>query len=210
MTNGWHFGRRELLGVCIASRWPLSATETAVTWGDGKVRDLEGVDDRNERAGDLTESDRLVLSTHNRVVVAATAQIPGWTGGFRVATHHGFWTRDGATEEAQLESTRRAASFLTRQGREHRGGVYLADINPDKAGRVRAIYQDSGGQDFLPGSVRTTLASDHPAAALGIRSDCVMAWPGEEGMLSFSSVQVEVGDDPGSDHLLLQATFESE
>ena len=207
MTNGWFFGRRELLGLCIASRWPINAMEVEHTWGDGQVRDLEGVDENNERKGDPLESDRLILATQNRVVVASTVMVPGWPDGVRVATHHGFWTREGALQAEQLESTKTAARFLRRQGQEYGGVLFLADFNPDKDGHVCRIYENSGAKDFLPKSIRTTLAPEHPAAGLGIRSDCVMAWPNALGEIPFQAMSVEVDPSPGSDHLLVKAEF---
>ncbi|QNI35686.1 hypothetical protein [Edaphobacter albus] len=207
MTNGWFFGQRELLGLCIASRWPMNAMEVEHTWGDGQIRDLQGVDEKNARTGDPLESDRLVLATQNRVVVASTVMVPGWPHGVRVATHHGFWTRDGASQAEQLESTKTAASFLQRQGLEHDGVLFMADFNPDKEGHVCQIYRDSGAKDFLPRSIRTTLAPEHPAARLGIRSDCVMAWPNAWGKMPFKAISVYVDPSPGSDHLLIKAEF---
>ena len=33
MTNAMYFGHRELLGICIASRWPITAIDVLPTWG---------------------------------------------------------------------------------------------------------------------------------------------------------------------------------
>ena len=203
MTNSWYFGKRELLGICIASRWPITANDVISTWGDGVVRDLEGVDTNNERIADKALSDALVLKTQNRVAIACSVMAPGVSGGLRVATHHGFWTRDGESTPEQMQSTARVTEFLAAQGRTHGGLLYMADYNPDKHGKMHAAYISAGGRDWLPAGVETTLAHDHPAAKLGIKSDCVMTWPDEAGKYGLRVIDVRLDDAPGSDHLLL-------
>jgi hypothetical protein len=208
MTNAMYFGRRELVGICIASRWPITGIDVMETWGDGIVRDLEGVDQNNDRIAPLDLSDRMVLRTQNRVAIACTITKPGDAVPYRIATHHGFWTRDGAVSPEQLESTRKVAAFLESQGRQHGGILYMADYNPDKFGNVYDLYRASGGYDWLPPEIPTTLAPKHPAAQLGIRSDCVMTWPDEQGRYSYRVPMVRVNASPGSDHLLLCASVE--
>jgi len=205
MTNAMYFGQRELLGICIASRWPITAIDVVQTWGDATVKDLEGVDENNERTGDLDDSDRLVLKTQNRVGLACTVHPHGHAAGMRIATHHGFWTRNGATTDQQLLSTTRMAKFLANQGRQHGGLLYMADFNPDKAGHVYRIYRESGAKDCLPADFATTLAPEHPAAKLGIRSDCIMLWPDADGNYAYEVNQVELDGSPASDHLMLRA-----
>src|ERR1700761_2340463 len=140
MTNAMYFGSRELLGICIASRWPMTAIDVVSTWGDGTVRDLEGVDQNNDRISPAKLSDRLVVGTQNRLVIACSVTKPGSIP-YRIATHHGFWTREGAVTDEQLESTRKAANFLEGQGKKHGGILYMADYNPDKLGKVYDIYR---------------------------------------------------------------------
>jgi hypothetical protein len=108
MTNHMYFGERELLGICIASRWPMTHMDVHHTWGEGTVHDLEGVGDRNERIKPDALSDELVLRTQNRVAIACTVCSPDDPSGVRVATHHGFWTRDGAVSLDQLDLSCRA------------------------------------------------------------------------------------------------------
>jgi hypothetical protein len=204
LTNAFYFGERELLGICIASRWPIDQIDVVNSWGDGTVRDLEGVDQTNERSGPLDLSDRLVLQTQNRVALACTVLAPAVPGGLRVATHHGFWTRDGAVTDNQLASTRIVSSFLTEQAKTHGGLIYMADYNPDKFGKVHRLYCESGGLDCLPNTIQTTLAEDHPAAKLGIKSDCVMTWPSVDGLRPRVG-SVALDSTPGSDHMLLRA-----
>jgi len=205
MTNSMYFGERELLGICIASRWPVSAIDVIQTWGEATVKDLEGVNGNNERTGPPDESDRLVLKTQNRVGLACTVCPPDLPAGIRIATHHGFWTRNGATTGQQLLSTQRMATFLAEQGRTHGGLLYMADFNPDKAGQVYRIYRESGAKDCLPAEFATTLAPDHPAAKLGVRSDCIMLWPDADGNYTYDVNRVQLDGSPGSDHLMLRA-----
>jgi hypothetical protein len=208
MTNAMYFGQRELLGICIASRWPITAIDVLSTWGDGVVRDLEGVDQDNERISPADLSDRLVLRSQNRLIMACTVMKPGNDAGFRVATHHGFWTREGAVIPDQVEGARIAASFLSDQGKKYGGVLYMADYNPDKFGTVYDIYRASGGYDWLPPEIETTLAPQHPAAHLGIRSDCVMTWPDGAGRYAYQVSSVRADASPGSDHLMLCAKLE--
>ena len=166
------------------------------------------MDQNNERISPADLSDRLVLRTQNRLVLACTVTKPGNDAPIRVATHHGFWTRNGAVSPDQLESTRKAAAFLSEQGKKHGGLLYMADYNPDKFGMVYDIYRASDGYDWLPPSIATTLAPQHPAAHLGIRSDCVMTWPDGEGRYPYVVSSVRVDASPGSDHLMLCASVE--
>jgi hypothetical protein len=205
MTNHRYFGERELLGICIASRWPMTHIDVQHTWGDGTVHDLEGVDERNERIKPDALSDELVLRTQNRVAIACTVCRPGDSSGVRVATHHGFWTRDGVVSQDQLDSTRSVVKFLAEQGRRYGGLVYLADYNPDKEGQVYRMYRTAGAVDCLPTTFATTLASDHPAERLGIKSDCIMLWPDVEGRYSYAVRDVTLDSSPGSDHLMLRS-----
>jgi hypothetical protein len=206
MTNHMFFGQRELLGICLASRWPITHIDIHHSWGDGRVYDLEGVDERNERIEPIELSDSLVLKTMNRGTVACTVLSPEYPQGVRVATHHGFWTRDGAVSADQLESTRSVTAFLAKQARRYGGVVYMADYNPDKEGKVHDIYRDSGAQDCVPVEINTTLSARHPAARLGIKSDCVMTWPNRQGQYPLLVRDVCADDSPGSDHLMLRCT----
>src|SRR6185436_112486 len=47
MTNHLIWGEREVTGIAIASRYPLHNVEPCYTWGDGVIRDLEGVGNDN-------------------------------------------------------------------------------------------------------------------------------------------------------------------
>ena len=209
MTNQKFWGTRESLGICIASRWPISEIDIHYTWGDGIVRDLEGVGDDNERIKPVELADALILRTQNRAVVACSVHRPGGGRPLRVATHHGFWVRDGIPSAQQMESTTCVCNFLAEQGRRHGGLVYAADYNPDKEGRVLRVYRQSGGRDCLPTEIQTTLAAHHPAARLGIRSDSIMLWPDAEGQYRHAVDDVHLVTTPRSDHNMLCCTVKA-
>ncbi len=207
MTNHMYWGKREALGICIASRWPLTHVDLHRTWGSPLVRDLEGVDEQNRRISPASLSDELVAQTENRVGLACTVIKPGEKEPLRVATHHGFWTRDGIPSRDQLESAESMADFLGEQGRLHGGIVYLADYNPDKEGLVHEIYRKSGAHDCLPQEIRTTLAPNHPAARFNVRSDCVLTFPDAAGNYPYRVENIQLDPRPGSDHYMLRCTI---
>lgn len=203
MTRHLFWGRREMLGICIASRWPLSDIEIHHTWGDRIVRDLLGVGDDHQRIKPNELADGLVLQTQNRVAIACSVHRSGDSEPVRVATHHGLWVRDGIPTPEQIRSTASICNFLASQGQKYGGLVYAADYNPDKNGCVLQMYCKSGGRDALPPEIATTLAPDHPAAQLGIRSDCVMTWPNADGAYPYTISDVHLDTSPGSDHAMV-------
>ncbi len=77
MTNHLYWGKREPLGICIASRWPIDDIAIHHCWGDGVVRDLEGVGEDHARIQPYALADELVLKTQNRVAVACSVARPG-------------------------------------------------------------------------------------------------------------------------------------
>jgi hypothetical protein len=206
MTNQMFWGTRESLGICIASRWPIDDIDLHHTWGDGVVRDLEGVGEDNQRIKPNEVADTLILRTQNRVAIACSVRRAGDKKSLRIATHHGFWVRDGTPTTQQMESTASICGFLAEQGRRYGGLLYAADYNPDKEGKVFHIYQQYGGRDCLPPEIMTTLAAHHPAASLGIRSDCIMLWPDREGVYRHAVENIHLDATPGSDHNMLCCT----
>lgn len=203
MTNHRIWGKRELTGIVIASRTPLDRVNVCYTWGDGTIRDLEGVGDDNHRIKPDDVADALVLKTEARVAVAATV------GGFRIATHHGFWVRGGTPTDEQMASTEKLCSFLGKETYVHGGLAYIADCNLDKDGKVLAKYLEYGAKDCLPPDIKTTLPDTHPAAKFGAKPDRVMVFP-YYSRFPYEVGNVAVSDEPGSDHLLLKATVTKE
>lgn len=206
MTNQMFWGIRESLGICIASRWPIDEIEVHHTWGDGVVRDLEGVGEDNERTRPHDVSDALILKTQNRIAIACSVHQPNNEDPLRIATHHGFWVRDGIPTTQQMASTVSVCSFLAEQGRRYGGLLYVADYNPDKEGKVLRTYQQYGGIDCLPPQISTTLAAHHPAASLGIRSDCIMIWPDCDRRYRHAVEDIYLDATPGSDHHMVCCT----
>jgi hypothetical protein len=203
MTNHRIWGKRELWGICIASKYPLTDIAVHYTWGDGIVRDLEGIGDDNERMGPGNIVDELVLKSLNWVAIACSIRKTNNPKPFRIATHHGFWVRGGVPTPEQMRSTDSLRDFLARQGQKHHGVVYAADCNPDKEGKVMAKYLKSGGRDYLPSNIETTLAKHHPASKLGIKADHVMMWPNVFGEYTYDITDVYLDSSPGSDHDML-------
>ncbi len=206
MGNHKIWGGRELMGICIASRYPLNDIAIHYTWGNGVVRDVEGLGDDNERIKPDDIADALVLKTENYVTMACTVSKPGDPRPWRIATHHGLWTRKGTTTPEQMQSTDSLCDFLAEQGRKYGSIAYAADCNPDKAGRVLSRYQESGGRICLPSHIETTLAAHHPAAKLGIKTDLTVLWPNSSGEFTCNITDVYMDPSPGSDHDMLCCT----
>ncbi|MBU6500555.1 MAG: hypothetical protein KGJ89_03825 [Patescibacteria group bacterium] len=206
MTNHKIWGKRELVGICITSKYPMNDIAIRHTWGDGIVRDLDGVDDNNQRIQPGDVADALVLKTENRVAVACTISKPDDPRLWRVATHHGFWVRGGNSNHNQLQSTSTLCNFLAEQGKRYGGIIYTADCNPDKEGRVLRRYSESCGRDCFPPHIKTTVAEHHQAAKFGIKPDHIMVWPNSSGRFTYDVTNVYVDPSPGSDHLMLCST----
>lgn len=144
------WGEKELVGICIASRYQLNDISIHYTWGDGIVRDLEGIGNDSQRIKPDDVADDLVLKTQNCVAIACSINKVGDPKPWRIATHHGLWTRNGVTTPEQMRSTDSLCKFLSEQGRGHDGIVYAADCNPDKEGKVLCRYSESGGAIIYP------------------------------------------------------------
>lgn len=206
MTNHSVWDRRELVGICIASKYPIDAIAIHHTWGDGMIRDLVGVGPDNQRAEPHEIADKTILETENRVALACTVMNPGEPR-MRIATHHGFWVRGGMPSPGQIQSTASLCEFLSDQACEHGGLVYAADCNPDRQGNVIRMYYLSGGRDYLPDSIKTTVTENHPAAKFGAKPDHIMIWPDSLGNCPYDVTDVHMDDSPGSDHLMLCCTL---
>lgn len=206
MTHHNVWSGRELVGICIASKYPIDNVVIRHTWGDGIVREQEGVGDDNRRIEPGDVADALILKTENRVVVACTVYEPGNPRGWRVATHHGFWVRGGVQTPQQMQSTDVLCNFLAEQGRSHGGIVYAADCNFDREGGVLRKYVESGGRDCLPVHIKTTVAAQHPGAKFGVKPDRVFMWPDNAGVFTYDISDVHMDSSPGSDHDMLCCT----
>lgn len=206
MTNHLIWGKRELTGIAIASRYPLDDIRPYYTYGNGIINDLDGVGNDNHRWGGdrAEEADRRVLETEWRVAIAASVCSP--VGQYRIATHHGFWVRGGIPTQEQLESTDSLCNFLRSDANAHGGLVYIADCNLDRDGEVLKRYLAAGVLDCLPPEIKTTVAAHHPAARFGAKPDRVMVFRQADGRYPYKVHDVYTDSSPGSDHDMLCAT----
>ena len=207
MTNHSIWGKRELTGIAIASKYPLDDVRVHYTYGNGIIKDLDGIGNDNHRWGGdrAEEADRRVLDTEWRVAIAANV----WRNpedAYRIATHHGFWVRGGVPIPEQLRSTDSLCTFLRKDAIDFGGLVYIADCNLDKDGEVLKRYMASGARDCLPPRIKTTVAAHHPAAKFGVKPDRVMVFGGWKTLYRVSNVYMD--PSPGSDHDMLCATIE--
>lgn len=200
MTNHKIWGKRELVGVAIMSQLPLQDIAIAWTHGDGMTRDLEGVDDKNQRIEPPEEADRLVLATENRVAVAATVDVGG---PIRILTHHGFWTRAGEPTAEQAGSTLQLLSFAEDQYVEWGNVVMIGDWNFDREGKMLRSFEEEGWEDCLAPSIETTVSPDHPGYKFKVKPDRIFRYYGSTAFID----GVQVTDEGKSDHLMLRATL---
>ncbi len=206
-TNHLVWGKRELKGNLIASRYPIDDISVRYTWGNGIVKDLDGVGDDNERIKPDDKADRLVLSTEDCVAMAVSVCVPKRHGGgrWRFATHRGLWVRGGVTTPEQMQNTEQVCRFLVDDAYALGGLVYLADCSLDRNGEVFGRYNVHGADDCLPPDIKTTLADNHPAARLGAKPTRVMLFPGHQGN-GYEISGVHTDGSPGANHKMLCCT----
>lgn len=205
MTNHLIFGKRELVGIVIASRYPLTLVNREFTWGDGHIRDLMGIDNNNTRIKPYQVTDRLILQTEARCFLAATVQKEGLQ--WRIATTHGFWTRGGTLTSEQRESTQRLCECALKDAHKHGGTILLGDLNLDTEGEILRVFAMHGAKDHPPSEITTTLAPSHPAAKFGAKPDRVMVWPNDLGQYPYHPARVVIDFSSGSDHGMLCTIF---
>jgi hypothetical protein len=208
MTNHKIWGVREHVGICAAVRPHLQIDNIRVvcTQGDGIIRDLDGINDENERWSDAALADKRVLETELRVMLGLTVVTPGED--FRFWTHHGAWVRGGESSDEQLASTEVVCQTLADDTWHSEGLVYVADCNIDKHNKVLDKYIGAGARDHHPEGVHTTLSSKHPSAKFGAKPDRTMDFADSKGDRPYAVSEVWFSDEPGSDHLMLMATVE--
>ena len=207
MTDHLIWGERQLVGIAIASRHPLIHRMQEFTWGDGVIRRIEGVDDKNHRFDPkvMPDVDERVNKTEARRIIAATVVVDGVY--YRIATTHGFWTRGGEPTAEQAYSTGRLIGHLRSDSMKYGGSVLDADLNLDKKGVTLDQLTEGGGRDCLPPEIKTTLAPTHPAAKFGAKPDRVMLWPDRAGNYAYYVLEAHMDYSPGSDHGMLCTTI---
>lgn len=165
MTNHLINGERAVVGIAILSRYFLAKSTHHTTWGDGVLKNLEGINEKNERHLGA-ESDRLVEKTEDRVLICAIVIKNGQC--FSVATTHGMWTRGGVTNEVQKVTAARLLRVLSSEFLFPGGSVVGGDMNFPRGGEIYQKFVECGIKDcILP--VETTLDPDHPLSKRGIK-----------------------------------------
>lgn len=203
MTNHFVNGERMIVGIAMLSRYLMQHIQHTTYWGDGIVKNLAGINDKNERhLGE--ESDRLVEATEDRILITAAVVKDGVE--YNLATTHGMWTRGGVTNDVQRTCMRKLRNQLEIEAGNQDGLVFVGDFN---AGRGTEMYQYliEGFRDEVPESVETTLDPDHKAVKkFGIKvvTDFVMQAPNWD-----DSYRYEVDDfrmtSGASDHQVISA-----
>ena len=217
MTNHLIYGVRAGVGIAMFSRNPMVEIKHHTTWGDGALKGLQGVNNRNERVAPTAENDRLIESTEDRVAICATV-VKSENEKYSVATTHGFWVRGGVPNEMQRQSTRSLMEFLVGEAGARDGLVLAADLNFGRGSEIYEAFVEKKGpnakgfDDCVPLTIESTLDPDHPASKKGIKvvSDYFMTRKGYEGdFVSYDVPKVsDVRLHPGvSDHCALSATI---
>ncbi|MDO8573088.1 MAG: hypothetical protein Q7S11_05045 [bacterium] len=174
------------------------------------MKDLQGVDNKNQRITPTTENDRLVESTEDRVVICANIIKDDIEYG--MVTTHGQWVRGGVTNDVQRQSTRSLIHFVLAQAGRRNGIVLVGDMNFGRNSEIYKMFIDKKFRDCVPLEIDNTLDPEHPAVRKGIRvvRDYFMICEGYGGdFVSYDLHEVsEVILRPGvSDHCALSATI---
>lgn len=215
MTNHLIYGVRAVVGIAILSRYPMASTNHTV-WGNGVLKDLQGVNNKNERIAPTAENDRLIEATEDRVAICATVVTTDGVK-YSIATTHGFWVRGGKPNDMQHQSTRSLMEFLSAEAGAMDGLVLAADLNFGRGGEIYNTFVEKKGpdnkgfHDCVPLAIESTLDPDHPASKKGLKivSDYFMARRGYGGDFILYDVPAvsDVRLHPGvSDHCALSAT----
>ncbi|MFA6519711.1 MAG: hypothetical protein WCT41_02725 [Candidatus Paceibacterota bacterium] len=212
MTNHLINGHRAVVGIAILSRYPMIYITRHTTWGNGKLKDLQGVNDKNERFPPTKETDDLIDTTEDRRAICVTVIKDNRK--YNIATTHGYWVRGGATSDRQRESTRKLLEFLTREGNARDGLFLAADMNFGRGGEMYQMVTAGrhiavGFSDKMPANIDNTLDPDHPFVKKGgkVVTDWFFAQNRHDRSFVLSDVRLR---SDVSDHCALSATVEIE
>lgn len=203
MTNHLINGVRAVVGIAIVSRYFMTDIAHYTVWGDGKLKDIKGVNDQNQRRFPTAENDEVINSTEDRVVVCATVCKDGME--YNIATTHGMWVRDGVTNDVQRQCMTRLRNTLIGESYRRRGMVLAGDMNFNRGGEVYKMFT-LDWNDCVPFEVDNTLDPDHPVVRKGIKvvTDYVMTHKGHNcDNYTVTDVRLQAGV---SDHCVLSAT----
>lgn len=168
MTKHLINGKRAVVGIAIASRYFMTDIVHCTTHGDGKLKDLQGVNDKNERIAPTVENDQLISSTEDRVAICATIIVENngmANSKFNVATTHGAWVRGGVVNDMQRASTKKLRDFLVREGERRDGLLVSGDMNFGRGSEMYKLFVRDGlcggFTPRIPLTIDNTLDPDH-------------------------------------------------
>lgn len=204
MTNHLINGMRAVVGIVIASRYFMTNIAHCTVWGNGVLKDLQGINDRNQRYLGA-KSDRLVEETEDRVATCAMVVKDGIE--YDIATTHGMWVRDGITNDVQRQYAGDTVDFLANEATVRGGLVLAADMNFGRGGEIYSMFTNAF-RDCMPPEIDNTLDPKHPIVKKGIRvvSDYIMTHDNGifPGVYDVTNVRLHSG---ASDHCALLATI---
>lgn len=203
MTNHLINGMRAVVGIVIASRYLMPSITHHTTWGDGTLKDLQGINDQNQRHLGA-KSDTLVEATEDRVAICATVVKDNIR--YNIATTHGMWARNSVTNDVQRKCMKRTRDSLNAEAVHRHGLVLAGDMNFGRGGEIYSMFTNVF-RDCVPPEVDNTLDPKHPIVKKGIRvvSDYVMTHDDGifPGVYDVTDVRLHSG---ASDHCALSAT----
>ena len=206
MTNHLINGVRGVVGIAIASRYFLTDITHHTVWGDGKLKDLQGINDQNQRHLGA-ESDTLVEASEDRVAICAAVIKDGVR--FDIATTHGMWVRGGVTNDAQRLCMTNLRGDLGYEGYRRAGLVLAADMNFGRGSEIYTLFTEKF-RDCMPPEIDNTLDPEHPFVRKGgkVVTDYIMTHPAAyTDPYSISEVALHSGV---SDHCALSCTVTKE
>ena len=201
MTRHLINGERATVGIAIASRYFMTDISHFTVWGDGTLKKLEGINERNERHLG-TQSDQLVEATEDRVLICACVHKDGVE--YQLATTHGMWARGGQINDVQRATMRKTHAVLRRESLRRPGLVLGGDLNFPRDGELYMLFAESF-RDCLPRQIQGTLDPDHPLSRKGVNLVVDYFWHcGIPYEVEVSDVYTTGG---ASDHCALSATI---
>lgn len=203
MTNHLINGQRAVVGIAVASCYFMTDITHHITWGNGNLKDLQGVDCNNQRAVPTAEGDRVIDSTEDRVVICATIVKDGVE--YNIATTHGFWARGGGVNDAKRSSTIRLRDALVHEAVCRGGLVFAGDLNCARSGEIYNMLTNTL-HDCMPIEIDNTLDPDHPFVRKGgkVVNDYVMTCDIGHGSKTYDVSDVTLRSGV-SDHCALSA-----
>ena len=194
--------KRAVVGIAVASRYFLTDIAHHTYWGDGTLKDLQGIKDNQRHLGE--ESDRLVEATEDRLVICASVEKEGV--GYDLANTHGMWVRGGVTNDVQRQSMKRLRDILADEAQMRDGIVLASDLNFGRGGEIYDMFTEWLA-DRMPPEIDHTLDPEHPVSKKGIKvvSDHIMSCPEFLDSYLVNDVKLHLGV---SDHAAISATIE--